>query len=307
MNPAESPIRHIAPAQNSPDIAHGKAGILKGLREAMASTPSLVGLVVCSGLVLLLYFHVLVSLVSDWIILPDFSHGFVVAPISLYLVWQAKEKLKAPVSPSNWGLLVLALGLLLFFLGGLAAELFTQRFSLLVVIAGIVFFLLGKHHLKAVAFPLAFLIFMIPLPSILLQKITFPMQLFASSCASHVLDFLAIPAIREGNVLYLPNVTLNVAEACSGIRSLISLLTLATLLAYFKNKVLWQRLLVIFSTIPIAIFVNALRVSLTAFLAYHFGPKAAEGLFHESAGLVLFLFAALIFYGFSSMLGKIRN
>ncbi|MGC9196981.1 MAG: exosortase/archaeosortase family protein, partial [Syntrophobacteraceae bacterium] len=253
---------------------------------------------ICTGLILLLYAPVLAPLVRDWINLPDFSQGFVIVPISLYLVWQKRETLRnTPPTPSNWGLLVLAFGLLLFFLGSLGAEIFTQRFSLLVVIAGIVLFLLGKDHLKSLAFPLAFLIFMIPPPSILFQKITFPMQLFASGCAYHMLDFWAIPAIREGNVLYLPNITLNVVGACSGIRSLIALLTLATLLAYFKNKALWQRSLVIFSTIPIAIFVNALRVFLTALLSYHFGARAAEGLFHESAGLLLFLVAALIFYG----------
>ncbi len=116
----------------------------------------LICVAICSGLVLLLYFSTLASLVRDWINLPDFSHGFVVAPIRLYLVWLKRENLKTPPSPSNWGLLVLALGLFLFFAGGLAAEFFTQRFSLLVVIAGIILFLLGKAHLETVAFPTRF-------------------------------------------------------------------------------------------------------------------------------------------------------
>lgn len=267
----------------------------------------MIGLSLCFGLIFFLYLPVLISLLGNWIKDPDFSHGFIVAPVSIYLAWQKRSELKTPASPNNWGLPILVLGLILFFLGGLAAEIFTQRFSLLIVIAGTVLFLFGKHHLKTLAFPIAFLIFMIPLPSILLQKITLPMQLFASGCAYHMLDFWAIPAIREGNVLYLPNVTLNVAEACSGIRSLISLITLATLLAHFKNKALWQRLLIIFSTIPIAIFVNAFRVFLTAFLSYHFGAGVAKGLLHESAGLVLFLVAAIILYGFSALMDRIRN
>lgn len=265
------------------------------------------GLALCSTLLFILYCKTLVLLVYDWITLPDFSHGFVVAPVSLYLVWQRREKLKAPAVPSNWGLPVLLFGLLLFFLGGLAAEMFTQRFSLLVVIAGLVLFLLGKKHLGTIAFPLAFLVLMIPLPTILLQKITFPMQLFASRCAGNVLDFLSIPALREGNVVYLANVTLNVAQACSGLSSLMSFLTIGTLFAYFKNKLLWQRLLVIASAIPIAILSNAFRVSATGVIGYYLGPKAIGGFYHELTGFVLFLFVAAFFYGLASLLSRMSS
>ena len=275
--------------------------------ESSSSLFPLAGLAVCSVLLFILYFKTLVLLVLDWVELPDFSHGFVVAPISLYLVWQRRESLKGPVSPCNWGLAVLASGLLLFFLGGLAAEFFTQRFSLVVVIAGLVLFLLGKQHLGTIAFPLLFLVLMIPLPSILLQKITFPMQLFASRCAGDILDLLSIPALREGNVLYLGNVTLNVAEACSGLSSLMSFLTVGTIFAYFKNKLLWQRLLVVIAAVPIAIFSNAFRVSVTAILAYYVGPRAIGGFYHELTGFVLFMMVAGLLYGFSSTLGKAFN
>ncbi len=284
----------------------------KGAKADKALTPGLspyplAGLVFCFTLLFILYFKTLVFLVHDWITLPDFSHGFVVVPVSLYLVWQRRVNLKAPASPSNWGLPVLLFGLLLFFLGGLAAEVFTQRFSLLVVIAGLVLFLFGKQHLKTIAFPLSFLILMIPLPTILLQKITFPMQLFASRCAGNVLDFLSIPALREGNVLYLSNVTLNVAEACSGLSSMMSFLTIGTLFAYFKNKLLWQRLLVIASAIPIAILSNALRVSATGVIGYYLGPKAIGGSYHELTGFVLFLLVAAFFYALAELLCKIKN
>ena len=257
------------------------------------------------GLVLILYFPVLVSLVHDWLNDPDFSHGFLVAPISLYLVWQKREKLKAPPLPSNWGLLFLASGLLFFLLGKIAEQPFLQQFSFLMVIAGIILFVPGKAHLKTIAFPVAFLIFMIPIPTIVIQKITFPMRLFASRYASHILDYLAVPAIRKGNVIHLPNTALNVAEACSGIRSIISLLTIGTLIAYFNNKTLWQRLLVILTTVPVAIAVNVFRISLTAFLVFNFGPEAARGLFHELIGAALFLRAAAFFYLFSSILSRL--
>jgi exosortase len=176
---------------------------------------------------------------------------------------------------------------------------------MIIVIAGIVLFLLGKEHLKTIAFPLAFLLLMIPLPSILLQKITFPMQLFVSRCAAESLRVLAIPVLLEGNKIGLSNTTLNVAEACSGIRSIISLVTFGTFFAYFMNKIMWQRVLIVLSALPIAILVNVVRVSGTAFLSYYYGPSVTEGLFHELLGLVLFLIAAALFYGLTLLFSRL--
>ncbi|MFZ0927423.1 MAG: exosortase A [Syntrophobacteraceae bacterium] len=265
----------------------------------------LAGLAFCSILLAILYYKTLALLVQDWIILPDFSHGFLVPFISLYLVWERRKKLAYPFSPSNWGLLLLASGLILFLFGRLAAEYFTQRLSILVVIAGIVLFLLGREHLKTIAFPLLFLVLMIPLPSVFQQEITGPMQFFASRCAAQVLELLGIPVLREGNIIHLSNASLEVAEACSGIRSMISLLTLGTLFAYFTRKILWQRLLLVFASLPIAILVNAFRVSMTAVLVQYYGEGAAEGFFHEFSGLMLFLIAAALFYGISLLLSHL--
>ncbi len=273
--------------------------------QPSANRLPLAGLAICSILLVILYYPILVSLVQDWINLPDFSHGFLVPLVSLYLVWEKRKDLANPSRPSDWGLLLLVFGLVLLFFGRLAAEYFTQRFSLLVVIGGIVLFLLGRDHLKTVAFPLALLVLMIPLPSILLQKITGPMQFFASGCAANSLELLGIPVLREGNIIHLANTSLEVAEACSGIRSMISLFTLGILFAYFTKDILWQRILLVLACFPITILVNAFRVSLTGVLAYYYGEAAAGGFFHEFSGYILFLVAGVLFYGVSLLLSKL--
>lgn len=246
----------------------------------------LAGCAVCLGL---LYFSVFRGLVSDWINLPDFSHGFIVPFISLYIVWERRaDLLAAPVAPAGSGLFLLLSGIALLLLGTLATEYFTMRFSLLVVIAGMVVFLLGWAHLKMLLLPLLFLVFMIPIPSILLQKITFPMQFIASSCAAFSLQALGIPVLREGNVITLANTSLEVAEACSGIRSLMALLALGVVFAHMAGRNLWHKTALIVSCLPIAIVVNALRVSATGLLAHYYGITVAEGFFHEFSGFVMF-------------------
>jgi exosortase len=237
------------------------------------------------------------SLVYEWANDPDFSHGFLIPFISLYLVWQRADELaRLSVSPRNLGILVILGGLLLLIIGNLAAEYFTQRLSFLILLCGIILFLLGRQQLKLLVFPIAFLIFMIPIPSILLLKITFPMQLFAAKVATTALQLLDIPVLREGNVIHLVENTLEVERACSGIRSLISLLAIGTVLAYFITRVNWQRAVVIFSCFPIAIATNAFRVTMTGVLANYYGMKAAEGFFHGFSGMVLY-FAGLILVG----------
>ena len=244
----------------------------------------------------------MVLLIQDWIKLPDFSHGFLVPIVGLFLVWRKREELSAPFRPNNLGLVVLLFGLALLFFGRLAAEYFTQRLSMIIVIAGTILFLFGRHQLKSLAFPLAFLLLMIPLPSILLQNITGPMQFFASTCAAASLEVLGIPVLREGNIIHLANTSLEVAEACSGIRSMISLLTLGVLFAYFTTNVFRRRIVLVLACLPITVLVNAFRVSITGVLAHFYGPAAAGGFFHEFSGYVLFLLAAVLFYGVSALL-----
>lgn len=254
----------------------------------------------------LLYFRVLQGLVSDWIHMPDFSHGFLIPIVSFYFVYERRKELSA-LSPSTaWGGIgLIVLGILFFLLGNLATEFFTMRFSMLVVLGGIVLFLLGKEFFKTLLFPIVFLIFMIPIPSVLMDRITFPMQLFASKVAAKSLYLIGIPALREGNIILLANTSLEVAEACSGIRSLISLLALSVVFAYFSQKTTLKRVLLVLSTFPIAIIANAARVTGTGILAHHYGDKVAQGFFHGFSGWILFVVAFICLFIVGSLLSRV--
>ena len=145
---------------------------------------------------------------------------------------------------------------------------------------------------------------MIPIPSILMAQVTFPMQLFASKVASRSLDLVGIPVLREGNVILLANTSLEIAEACSGIRSLISLLALSVVFAYISQRVTWKRVLLVLSTFPIAIIANAARVSGTGVLAHYYGDSVAQGFFHGFSGWILFVVAFVCLFLLGALLAK---
>jgi exosortase len=212
--------------------------------------------------------------------------------VSAYLVWQHSTQLeRLPKKPENKGISLVILGLFLLVLGNLAAEQFTARISLLITLAGLILYLLGWQHLRLLTFPIAYLVFMFPFPSILLDQITFPLQLIASKAATESLQMLGIPVLREGNIIHLAGTSLEVAEACSGVRSLISLIALGTIFAYFNQRMVWKRVSLVFACIPITVIVNAMRISVTGALAHYFGMGAAEGFFHDFSGYVIFVFA----------------
>jgi exosortase len=255
---------------------------------------SLAVLLVSFGVV---YAHVIAKLVHDWWTNENYSHGFLIVPIAAYFAWERRRALIDTVpTPSASGLLIVVLSLGVLLLGVLGAELFLTRLSLLGVIAGTVVFTLGWRHLKILAFPIAFLLLMIPLPAIIFNQIAFPLQLLASKWGEAALSALQIPVLREGNVIILANTTLEVAEACSGIRSLVSLLTLAIIYGYFVEPRAWARVTLALASIPVAIMVNGFRVAGTGIAAHYYGPAAAQGFLHEFAGLFMFAAAfALLF------------
>jgi len=186
----------------------------------------------------------------------------------------------------------MAVGILILLVGLLGSELFLSRISLIFLLAGIVQFLFGTAHLRALMFPLAFLVLMIPLPAIIFNKIALPLQGFAARVGESAISAANIPVLREGNVLVLANTKpLEVAEACSGIRSLVSLITLGIVFAYFTDQRTWVRVLIVLSTIPVAILANGARVAGTGILAHYYGESAAEGFFHEFSGWVVFVIA----------------
>ena len=242
--------------------------------------------------VVLVFWQVFVRLVDAWIVDGNYSHGFLIIPIALYFVWERRAKLTAAELRPSWlGLVVLAGGIGIL-LGGLwGSELFLSRVALLPVTAGIVLFLLGWNHLRILTFPIAFLLLMIPIPAIIFNQIAFPLQMFASRVGEWAISAMGIPVLREGNVLVLARTTLEVAEACSGIRSLVSLITLGIVYGYFMDSRPWVRLLIVASAVPVAILANGARVAGTGMAAHWIGPEAAEGFFHEFSGWIVFLFA----------------
>jgi exosortase len=262
-------------------------------------------LVVCLGVT---YYSTFTELASEWMRDPEYSHGFLIPIISLYFIWQRRSEIKERLaSPSTIGLPLIILGLTLLVFGNVASESFTVRISFLIVLIGISIFLLGWAHLKILLLPIGFLIFMIPIPSILMQQVTFPMQLFASRVAEASLRLMDLPVLREGNIIYLPHATLEVAEACSGIRSLMSLLALGVLFAFLTKDKFWQRVVLVFACFPIAIIVNSLRVSTTGILANYYGIATAEGFFHGFSGYVLFIVALAILLGIGVLLSAMER
>jgi exosortase len=252
---------------------------------------------ILSALIVLLYAPVLKVLVLQWWNDPDYGHGFLVPLFAGYVVWRTRDQwTKCEVKPSNFGLLIMIGAIVLLIGGSLGAELFTSRFSLLTLLAGMILFLAGRKVLRALSFPLAFLILMIPIPVIVYNQITFPLQLLASRFATFWLELVQVPVLREGNVLILPNYSLEVVEACSGIRSLMTLITLAVAYGYLVEPRRWIRYALVILMVPIAIVSNALRIMGTGVLTYRFGPKAAEGFFHEFSGWVIFLAALVLMF-----------
>jgi exosortase len=273
---------------------------LKGARsdETMTAPSGLTAVV--SFLVVsftLLYGDTLVGLARDWSADENYSHGFLIIPLAAYLVWERRDTLRRlPVRPASEGLVVVAGSLLVLWAGEVGAELFLSRVAMLGTLAGGVLFVLGWQHLKALAFPLAVLLLMVPLPAILFNQVTFPLQLVASRIGVMPVAAAGIPVLREGNIIVLANTTLQVAEACSGIRSLVSLLTIGIVYGYLADRRAAVRTIIALSTVPVAIIANGARVAGTGLAAHYYGAAAAEGFFHAFSGWIVFVAAFLLLF-----------
>jgi len=244
-----------------------------------------------------LYAPVLARLCKQWWTDPNFSHGFFVPAFSLYVVWQNRKRLEAITpAPSSWGLVLILCSLLTLILGVFGAELFLSRVSLIILIAGMVIFLRGWQMLRALLFPLAFLILMVPIPTIILNQITFPLQILASKLSAWLLPLLGVPVLREGNVINLPAMPLEVADACSGIRSLLSLTCLAIMYGYLLEERVRIRVILAVSSIPIAVAANGLRIVGTGLLVQYWDPDKAEGFFHAFSGWLIFVVSLLMLF-----------
>ena len=246
-----------------------------------------------------IYFPILRNMVHHWSIVEDYQHGFIVAPLAVFFAYERRWDLEEARIQGSWlGLLPLLIGLTSLTIGRLGTELMTMRAGFVFTLIGLILLLLGRNIFKILAFPLFFLFLMVPLPQSLVNTVAFPLQLMAAQFAVFSLQELGIPALVEGNIIHLAHTELFVHEACSGLRSLMALITLGVVFAhFFKRGVLWVQILLVASTIPIAIFVNAFRVALTGYLAHHFGEEAAGGAIHDFQGIFTFGMAFFILLG----------
>lgn len=289
------------PQAPAPGVGVGAAP-LGGRTRAVVATLALIA--VATGL----YAPILAGMVRHWSISNDYSHGFIIVPLALFFAWERRAKLRrVPVETSWLGVAPLLMGTLTLAIGHYGVELMNMRASFVFTLIGLVLLLLGRHVTRVLAFPLLFLFLMVPLPQTLVNIVAFPLQLIAADAATNALFWLEIPALREGNIIHLANTQLFVEEACSGLRSLMALLTLGVIFAYFFRKTAWERILIVLSAIPIAIAVNAFRVALTGILTHRLGEQAASGWIHQTEGFFTFGIAFLLLLACAWLLERIRK
>jgi exosortase len=272
------------------------------------------------------YWGVLARLGRFWWEDENYSHGLLIPFVIGYILWAERGRLSSIAERSRllWGAALAVAALLMLWVGTAGAELFTQRTSLVVLLAGLAVYFRGWRLLRAVAVPLFLLALAIPVPTIVFNKIAFPLQLFASRCAVWAMRLFDIPVLREGNVIELyplgstTTKRLEVVEACSGIRSLMTLVTLAVVFAYFTSPAddegkggrrferfrVMRAVLVVLAAVPIAIITNAARVSGTGVLARYYGTEVADGFFHEFSGWVIYIAAFLLLFAFGWLLDR---
>ncbi|MDY6950003.1 MAG: exosortase [Thermodesulfobacteriota bacterium] len=251
------------------------------------------------------YFPVWKRLVQAWLGSEEYSHGFFVVPLSLYVLWRKKELLsEIPGSPSRWGMGVVVLSLSIYVFAHVGEILTVASFSMLLLIAGTVLYLFGLSVLKELAFPLVFLLFMIPIPSQIYSALTIPLQLFVSKASVWMAECFAIPIYREGNIIHLPGRTFEVVRACSGLRSMISLLALSAVFGYFTLTSPLFRIILFFSGIPAAILVNVIRVLLLVTAFHYFSVDFTVGSIHTIFGMCIFLLALLFILGIKGILSN---
>jgi exosortase len=241
-------------------------------------------------LLAVIYYRVAIKLVFDWYTIPDYSHGFLVPFFALFLLWDKREILRNTPIRQTWrGIALVVFAIIVLILGVYGVDLFTARISFVFLLAGLIWTLFGSLMLRELRFPLLVLVLAIPFPTILFNQVTFPLQLFASRIASDILPLLGVPVLLEGNVIQLPVMKLEVAEACSGIRSLMSLFTLAVFYGYFLERTTRRRWLLALAAIPIAVTANVFRIVGTGLCVQYWDPDKALGFFHEFSGWVMFV------------------
>jgi exosortase len=259
--------------------------------------------VLCGGWV---FFAILVwdpdpdlySLVEVWMMDDEASYGFLIPPLAAYFVWERQYRLRGlPAEGSVWGLALVGVAFGFYFVGMLGGINYLPRASAVMLLLGGVLWIGGPRWTKELAFPVLFLLLMIPLPKFALIRVAFPLQVFAAEVAEATLFGIGVPILRTGNVIHLAHTQLEVAEACSGLRSLLALITTGVVFAHFFGQTPLQRLIVVSISVPIAIFVNAMRIAVTGWLAHNFGADVATGFYHSLEGFAMFGVAFVLLAG----------
>lgn len=280
-----------------PDLLRKKERILmSSVSEAIAPTvasPAGIAAKIQIGLVaavaVVMYWQVIPSMVLDWWREEGYSYGFLIPPLAAYVAWSRRHRIAAePVCPDRRGLFLTGFACLTYLIGRLGVEFFLTRTSLVLLLAGLAWTFWGVRRLQLLAFPLILLLSMVPLPTVVYYQVTAPLQLYSSSVATAFVRLLGLTIYRDGNIIYLPNISLGVAEACSGLHSALSLSITALLLGYVECSRLRTRAALLAVAIPIAIFFNVVRIAGTALLA-EANPELATGFFHSFSGWIVYV------------------
>lgn len=221
-----------------------------------------------------------------------YSHGLLVPLISGFLVWlKRKELAKVKIEPANFGWVLFITGILIHTISALWQVNFSSGYALFLIIPGLVLLFLGKDFLKQLSFPIFFLVFMIPLPMVAIANLSFRLKILAAQISTFIINSLGVAAIREGSIIKTRNSYLMVEDPCSGIRSLIALIALGALMAYFSNISRPKKVVLFLSSIPIAVSTNVIRIVSLSLASEIYGTKFATGLFHDTMGILVFVFA----------------
>jgi len=260
---------------------------------APGASPRVVAAVlIVTAMVAVVYGQTLVTLWRTWGSNPNYSHGYLIPPVALFLLWRARTRfLDARGSGSPAGLVLVVVALLGHIVSIRAGVFMTQGYSLVLLLFGIALFFYGGRATRAVWFPLAYLVFMLPMPPYLMNVIAFRLKVLAARWGSGIAVRLGIPLARSGMTIHIPAGSLRIADPCSGLRSLIALVALGALFAYLTEGKSWKRIVLFASAVPLAVLANVIRISVLCVVANVWGIEAALGFFHDFSGLLLFMIA----------------
>lgn len=260
-----------------------------------------------AALLAALYWNVVPSMVEVWMTDDAYSHGILIPPLAAYIAWMQRDEILAvPATQHSSGLALTAFGCFVLLIGKIGAEFFLTRISMVIILTGLILTFWGFGRLRKMLFSLILLATMVPLPQIVYNKMATPLQLFSSVVASSTLQAMGIPVYRDGNIMNLAEISLGVAEACSGLRGMSSLTVLGLVIGFFLCRTTLARTLLVVLAIPTAIFMNVVRIVVTALMARQ-DPALAEGFFHSFSGWIVFLCGFGILYGFAAAFSSIEE